>query len=137
VTVQLTKPLAQYSHFRKVNDLIFIAGQGCRDPETNQYAGIFREELTGKVKSYDIKAQTEGVLKNIERVLQSLSLNRSHLVDIQVFLKTMDDFPKMNEVWNSFFKEVAQPPTRTTVAVLDLPGDNFIEMKSIAALRQI
>jgi 2-iminobutanoate/2-iminopropanoate deaminase len=128
----LTNPLAKYAHIRQINGLYYLAGQGCRDPETNQYAGVERD-TSGKVTSYDIAAQTNGVLRNIERVLQSQGLSRADLIDVNVFLVSMDDFPKMNAVWNEFFANVTNPPTRTTVAVAALPGDNFVEMKAIAA----
>lgn len=127
----LTKPLAQYSHARRVGDLLFVAGQGCRDPETNAYAGVTRD-ASGKVTAHDIEKQTAGVLANIERVLQANNLTRRHIVDVQVFLTDMVDFPGMNKVWNQFFAE-GTPPTRTTVAVRQLPGDNFVEMKTVAA----
>lgn len=129
---ELTTPLARYQHVRKVGSFFYIAGQGCRDPQTNQYAGL---KLTsdGKVASYDIAAQTTAVLQNIERVLASQNLTRAHIVDITVFLKSKNDFDGMNAVWNNFFAQTP-PPTRTTIFISDLPGLNYIEMKTIAAL---
>lgn len=115
----LTKPLARYSHARKVGHLLYLAGQGSRDPATDSYP-------TG------VTAHTQGVLANIERVLKSNGLDRSALVDVNVFLVDMGDFDAMNAVWNEFFAEVATPPTRTTVAVKQLPGKNVVEMKAIA-----
>lgn len=128
---QLTQPLAAYVHTRRAGGLIFVAGQGCRDPQTNNYVGLTMAP-DGKVASYDIKAQARGVLTNIERALQAEGCNRSHIVDVNVFLTDMKDFQAMNEVWNEFFKDQA-PPTRTTVAVKQLPGLNFVEMKAVAA----
>lgn len=126
----LTKPFAKYPHTKWAGQLCYLAGQGCRDPKTDEYAGL---ELTddGVVKSYDIELQTRGVLKNIMRALESEGLNTDHLVDVTVFLKTMDDFEGMNTVWNEFFED-RESPTRTTVAVNDLPGHNYVEMKAIA-----
>jgi len=128
---ELTKPLANYSHVREVGNVVFVAGQGCRDPKTNSYCGL-ELDANGKIISYDIKKQTQGVLLNIERALQSIGLNRKNIVDINVFLTDMKDFEGMNAVWNEFFGPV-NPPTRTTVAVAKLPGMNFVEMKTIAA----
>lgn len=128
---QLTRPMAQYSHARRVGDLLFVAGQGCRHPVTDTYAGVTRD-AQGKVVAHDIKAQTAGVLENLERVLQANGLGRHHVVDVTVFLTDMAEFSGMNEVWNHFFAE-GTPPSRTTVAVKQLPGDNFVEMKAIAA----
>jgi 2-aminomuconate deaminase len=128
----LTSPLARYSHARRVGPLLFIAGQGCRDARTNAYAGLTMDGQ-GQVASYDIRAQTAGVLANIEAVLAAKGLDRRALVDINVFLTDMSDFAGMNEVWNAFFADVPVPPTRTTVAVKQLPGLNFVEMKATAS----
>jgi 2-iminobutanoate/2-iminopropanoate deaminase len=133
---QLTKPLAKYVHTRVCGSLVFVAGQGCRDPKTNAYAGITRHQ-DGTVESYDITAQAKGVLNNIELALKSLDLNRKNIMDVTVFLCDMVDFPKMNDVWNEFFSECPVAPTRTTVCVKKLPGDNFVEMKAIATRDQI
>lgn len=129
---QLTAPLARYSHCRQVGSLLLIAGQGCRDPQTNSYAGLKLNEK-GQVETYDIRAQTAGVLGNIEAVLRGYGLDRRDIVDVNVFLTDMSDFAGMNEVWNNFFNEVPVPPTRTTVAVKQLPGLNFVEMKATAS----
>ncbi|MBM4251667.1 MAG: RidA family protein [Deltaproteobacteria bacterium] len=127
----LTKPMATYVHTRRVGSLLFVAGQGSRDPVTNAYAGVTRDSM-GLVTAHDIAAQTAAVLANVERALKAEGLSRADLVDVTVFLTDMGEFQAMNEVWNEFF--AATPaPTRTTVAVVRLPGDNFVEMKAIAA----
>lgn len=130
----LTKPLASYVHTRRVGSVIFVAGQGCRDPQTNGYVGLTLNP-DGSVASYDIRAQALGVLTNIERALKAEGCDRSDIVDVNVFLTDMKDFDAMNEVWNKFF-EGQGTPTRTTVAVKQLPGLNFVEMKAIAAAPQ-
>lgn len=134
-TPNLTKPLANYAHGRWAGDLFYIAGQGARDPETNIEAGITPQSGSSshdKTKlTYDIKIQTRAVFANIERALTGQGLGRQHLVDISVFLINMKDFSEMNDIWNEFFAGTS-PPTRTTVAVVDLPGRNFVEMKAIA-----
>ena len=128
----LTSPLARYVHSCWVGDLLFVAGQGCRDPETGLEVGILSDASASVSKIYDIDAQTRGVFSNIERVLAKEGLTKEHLVDVTVFLCDMDDFAAMNAVWNEFFATVATP-CRTTVAVRQLPGKNFVEMKAIAA----
>ncbi len=127
----LTKPLAKYVHARSVGALLFVSGQGSRDPATNLYAGVTRD-AAGHVTDHDPAVQAAAVLHNIERVLKSEGLDRSALLDITVFLTSMQDFAAMNTVWNEFFASCS-PPTRTTVCVTALPGDNFIEMKAVAA----
>jgi reactive intermediate/imine deaminase len=132
-TQPLTKALASYVHTRIVGELVFVAGQGCRDPKTNNYRGLTRT-LDGQITNVDIREQAAGVLDNIEKALSAHNLSRSDIVDVTVFLKSMDYFQDMNMVWNGFFKD-SPLPTRTTVAVADLPGDNYVEMKAIAKLR--
>ena len=127
----LTKPLANYSHIRKVGSMVFIAGQGCRDPKTNDYVGLTLDSH-GNISAHDATAQTQGVLLNIERALKSIGLDRNAIVDATIFLKDINDFPKMNNVWNEYFNNVNPLPTRTTVCVKDLPGKNFVEIKAIA-----
>ena len=128
----LTQPLARYSHVRQVGELVFVAGQGCRDAKTDTYAGLTLAP-DGSILAYDIAEQTVGVLANVEQALQSIGLDRRAIVDVNVFLTDMRDFVAMNKVWNDFFRDVEPPPTRTTVAVAKLPGHNFVEMKTIAA----
>lgn len=133
--VLLTKPLATYSHSRRVGDLLFIAGQGCRSPKTNIWAGV-TFDAQGKATNIDFGAQVRGVLSNIEDVLQSNGLTKANLIDVQVFLTDMDkQFATMNSIWNEFFAGVEMLPTRTTVAVSGLPGLNQIEMKSMATFK--
>jgi reactive intermediate/imine deaminase len=127
----LTRPLATYVHTRRIGSLIFVAGQGCRSPKTDQCVGLTKD-ANGRITQYDIVAQTRGVLDNIERALGEHQCDRRHILDVTVFLKDMKDFSEMNKVWNEFFAD-SPPPTRTTVAVADLPGENFVEMKAIAS----
>lgn len=135
--MKLTKPFAKYPHARTANGLVFLAGQGCRDPETNQYAGLFRD-AEGRVLAYDVREQARGVFRNIDRALVSLGLGRKDLLDVTVFLVDLEkDFAAMNEVWDEYFADVSPAPVRTTIGVRCLPGDNFIEMKAIAVERGI
>lgn len=132
-TTPLAKPLATYAHARRVGDILFVAGQGCRDAITDIWAGVTFDK-NGKAITTDFAAQVRGVLKNLDGVLQNHHLSKDHLVDVQVFLTDMTtQFPVMNEIWNEYFRNVKQPPTRTTVAVAGLPGLNLVEMKAIAA----
>lgn len=126
----LTRPLAHYSHGRWQGDLLFLAGQGCRDPVTDQEVGLVLGP-DGSLVGYDIVQQTWGVFHNVERVLKDFGLGKEHLRDITVFLVHMSDFGAMNQVWNEFFGG-GPFPCRTTIGVRELPGRNFIEMKAVA-----
>ncbi len=124
-------PLGAYSHAVKAGGLVFLAGQGSRDAATGKEAGITRA-LDGSVVSYDIQVQTRAVIKNMIVVLEASGCKLTDVVDVTVFLKDMNDFAKYNSVYKEYFS-FESPPARTTVAVADLPGDNFIEIKAIAA----
>lgn len=128
--LRLTQPLAHYCHVKRVGAMVYLAGQGARDPVTNQEAGVTVDH-DGRITGRDIAVQTRAVLANMERALESCGLTRRDLVDVTVFLTDMVDFGTMNRVWNEFF-DGGEPPTRTTVAVKTLPGRNFVEMKGIA-----
>ena len=120
--------LASYGVVELANGLVILPGQGCRDPKTNACMGITRGP-DEEIESYDIRVQAEGVFSNVEALLLSRGLTRDNIVDVMVFMKDKTDFDAMNEVWNRYFEGCEKPPARTTVFVLDLPGDNFIEMK--------
>ncbi len=132
---KLTSPLANYSHLRRAGDLLFLAGQGCRDPETNVWAGV-SFDATGQLIGVDFEAQVRGVFKNIDAVLQSEGYSRRNVIDVQVFLTDMaKQFPTVNRVWDEYFHGVNPPPTRTTIGVRELPGLNQVEMKVIASTK--
>ena len=92
-------------------NLLFIAGKGAH------YAG-------------DIKAHTKTVLDDIEKELTSAGSSMDKVLKCSVFLKKMEDYKPMNEVFLGRFG--AEPPVRTTVVALDLPGDSLIEIDVIA-----
>jgi len=129
-------PLGTYNHAVRVGDFLYIAGQGCRSAETGREDGVVLDDL-GRVVSYDIATQTRGVLRNLSTVLATAGLDLSHVIDVTVFLCDMGDFDAYNAVWAEYFcndqSNDSVLPTRTTVAVKQLPGRNFIEMNAIAA----
>lgn len=132
--ITLAKPLATYSHSRRVGSLVYFAGQGCRDPLTNMWAGVMFSE-DGRPVAFDFEAQVRGVLRNVEAVLAKETLTRHHIVDVQVFLTDMStQFSVLNKIWNEFFETSKCPPVRTTVGVKELPGLNLVEMKVIASV---
>jgi 2-iminobutanoate/2-iminopropanoate deaminase len=74
--------------------------------------------------------QTERVLKNISAILQAAGSGMEKVVRAGVFLKNMNDFTAMNEVYGRFWKQA--PPARTTVEVARLPKDVLVEIDAIA-----
>ncbi len=124
------RPLGNYSHAVKAGGLVFLAGQGARDANTGKEAGVKLAE-DGSVVSYEIEVQTKAVIENMIVVLKAAGCAITDVVDVTVFLKDMNDFAKYNSVYSQYFS-FENPPARTTVAVADLPGNNFIEIKAIA-----
>ncbi len=121
--------LAHYPHARRVGELIFVSGVSSRCAD-NSFAGV-RVTRDGQVVC-DIAAQTEAVLENIAAILAEAGASLEHVVDVTTFLVSMEDFVGYNAVYNRYF-DAASGPTRTTVAVFELPHPHIaIEMKVIA-----
>ena len=124
------KQLGNYPHVKKVGNFIYVSGTSSRRPD-NTYEGVEIDE-NGQVK-LDIEKQTKAVLENINELLQSVGADLSKVIDITTFLVDMKDFPGYNKVYGTFFDH--NGPTRTTVAVHQLPNPNLlIEIKAIAYL---
>ena len=123
--------LAQYPHAKRVGNLIFVSGVSSRRPD-NSHEGVTQNE-DGTV-TLDIAAQTRAVIQNIQVILRAAGADLEHVVDMTTFLVNMEDFKGYNQVYNEFF-EAQNGPSRTTVAVKQLPHPNLlIEMKAIAHL---
>jgi 2-iminobutanoate/2-iminopropanoate deaminase len=114
------KPIGPYSQGVKANGFLYLSGQVALDPKTN--------EMTGA----DIRQQTERVLENIKGILEAAGCNLHHVIKTTVFLKDMNEFPQMNEVYARYF--TAAPPARSTVQVARLPKDALVEIEVIAVI---
>jgi 2-iminobutanoate/2-iminopropanoate deaminase len=114
------KPIGPYSQGVRANGFLFISGQVSFDPATS--------EMTGT----DAAQQTQRVMENIKAILEAAASNLHHVVKTTVFLKDMNDFAAMNEVYGRYF--TAAPPARSTVQVARLPKDALVEIEVIAAL---
>jgi reactive intermediate/imine deaminase len=122
-------PLGPYAHAVRAAGFVFCSGQGARDPQTDREAGVTLDEH-GRVTAYDIRVQTEAALRNVAGVLEAAGTSWERLVDLTVYLKDIDDFEAMNEVYARHFPKGG--PARTTVGAADLPADNFVEIRAIA-----
>jgi len=111
------KPIGPYSQGIKAGEFIFLAGQTGADPASGQVTG-------------DIKAQTDRALKNLSAVLTAAGSSMDKVVKATVYLKNMSDFPAMNEVYATYFKD--KPPVRATVGVAALPRDALVEIELVA-----
>ncbi len=127
VLKESAQPLGNYPHIKRVGDFIYVSGTSSRRND-NTHIGAEQDEH-GKWQ-LDIRLQTEAVLKNIEKLIQSMNANLKDVSDITTFLVDMKDFKGYNEVYGKFFDHTG--PTRTTVAVHQLPHPNLlIEIKAI------
>jgi 2-iminobutanoate/2-iminopropanoate deaminase len=113
-------PLAigPYSQAIKANGFVFVSGQVAIDPATQQ------------VLAGDAAAQTERVCKNLAGILKAAGTSLDKVVRSTVFLKNMNDFAAMNEVYGRHF--TTAPPARSTVEVARLPKDVLVEIDVIA-----
>ena len=114
------KPIGPYSQAVKSNGFVFVSGQVALDPKTNEFVGS------------DVRQQTERVLENLKAILEASGVTLTHVVKTTVFLKDMNDFAAMNEVYARYF--TAAPPARSTVQAARLPKDALVEIDLIASL---
>lgn len=119
ITDRGPKPIGPYSQAIKTNGVIYLSGQVALDPKSGELIGG------------DIRQQTERVFENIKGILEAAGSNLHHVVKATVFLKDMNDFPAMNEVYARYF--TAAPPARSTVQVARLPKDALVEIEVIAS----
>ena len=84
----------------------------------------------GTLVEGDVKAQTVQVMENMKNVLESAGLSMSNIVKTTIFLSSMDHFGAVNEIYGAAFE--AEPPARSTVAVLGLPKNVDVEIEAIA-----
>jgi 2-iminobutanoate/2-iminopropanoate deaminase len=112
------KAIGPYSQAIRANGFVFISGQIPLDPKTQQMV------------EGNIAAQTERVLENLKGILEAAGSSLHHVVKTTVFLKDLNDFAAMNEVYGRYFS--AQAPARATVEVSALPKGARIEIELIA-----
>jgi 2-iminobutanoate/2-iminopropanoate deaminase len=100
-TSEAPVPRGVYSQAIVANDFVFVAGQACVNPQTNEY------------EFGDIQSETRRTLLNIRAILEAAGSSLTDVVRVGVFLSDMKDFAGMNEVYKQFFPE--DQPARTTV----------------------
>ncbi len=129
VLVDKAQPLGNYPHVRRVGDYIYISGTSSRRKDNTHIGAIQDEQGNWQL---DIRAQTKAVIANIGELLSSVDADLSNVIDITTFLVDMKDFKGYNEIYGTFFNHETGP-TRTTVAVHQLPHPNLlIEIKAVA-----
>lgn len=109
--------IGPYSQAIQAGGLLFVSGQIPLDPVTGQLVGASVEE------------QTTRVLKNLRAIVEAAGASMADVVKTTIFLKSMDDFAKVNEIYATFFE--APFPARATVEVSRLPRDVRVEIEAV------
>lgn len=117
-TKNAPEALGPYSQAIRIGDLIFTSGQIPIDPATNTL-------VSGGIVEQAIQS-----LRNLQAVLTEAGSSLSDAVKVTVFVKNMDDFAKLNEIYGSFFTEPY--PARSCVEVARLPKDVLVEIEIVA-----
>ncbi len=118
-TIDAPAPIGPYSQAVKANGFLFISGQIALKPGTS-------ELITGSIQE-----ETEMVMQNLKAILEISGLKFSNVVKTTIFLKDMDLFAPVNEVYGKFFE--SDFPARETIAVKGLPKNVNVEISMIAS----
>jgi 2-iminobutanoate/2-iminopropanoate deaminase len=118
LTPKAPQPIGPYSQAIQAGNLVFCSGQIPLDPASGQVVGT------------DVVVQSRQVMENMKAVLEAAGTSFDGVVKTTIFLKNMGDFPKVNEVYATYFK--GTPPARSTVEVARLPKDVLVEVECIA-----
>ncbi|PYO26076.1 MAG: deaminase [Gemmatimonadetes bacterium] len=117
-TEQAPKPMGPYSQAVVEGEFIFVAGQGPTNPQT------------GKRELGDVRSETQRTFENLRAILQAAGSSLDDVVKCNVYLRDINDFAAMNEVYRTFF--TAPFPARTTIQAGALPGGIAVEIECIA-----
>lgn len=113
-------PIAPYSQGVKSNGLLFVAGQIGIDPTTK------------KLVEGGFEAETIQIMANIKAVVEAAGSTMDDIVNTTIYIKDINNFAKVNEIYGKYFK--GDFPARTTIGVANLPGGANIEIAVVAAL---
>lgn len=118
LTDKAPAPVGPYSQAIQAGEFLFIAGQIPANPST------------GAIIRGDIQNATKQVMENLKAIVEEAGYSMDDLVRCRVYLKNMDEFKQMNEIYGSFFGE--KPPARAAIEVARLPLDVDVEISAIA-----
>jgi len=110
--------IGPYSQAILVGNTLYLAGQIAIDPATNQ------------VRPGTIEEETKLVLDNLKAVVEAAGMTMANIVSTTVFMADLNEFPRMNAVYATYFP--TNPPARATVQVARLPPDVKVEIAAIA-----
>lgn len=112
------EPIGPYSQAIQAGNILFVSGQ------------IAIQRSTGKIITTTIEEETNQVMENLGAVLTAAGMNFSNVVKTSIFLKDMNNFPLVNDIYGRFFSQ--DPPARETVEVARLPKDVNVEISCLA-----
>lgn len=118
-TANAPEAIGPYSQAIRAGNTLYLAGQIAIDPKTKQL-----------MKDASIEDQTKLVLDNLKAVLEADGMTMANVVSTTVYLKDLNEFAKMNQVYGTYFPSA--PPARATVEVARLPRDVKVEIGAIA-----
>ena len=118
-TEEAPAAIGPYSQAIRIGDFLYTSGQIALDPES----GMF---LSG-----EIEEETEQTLKNISAILQAGGVNFENVIKTTVYLSDLNDFTRMNQVYEKYFSK--NKPARACVQVAALPKGAKIEIDAIAS----
>ena len=110
--------IGPYSQAIKVSNLVFSSGQIPIDP------------ATGELVNSDIKAATKRVLENLKAILEEAGTSLENVIKTVVYLRDMEDFAAVNEIYSQYF--TSKQPARSCVQVAKLPKDAMVEIEVVA-----
>lgn len=116
-TPKAPKAIGPYSQAVESNGFVFCSGQIAIDPQTNEFIGR------------DIDQQTKRVIENLKIVLEGAGSSLAKAVKVNVFMTDLSEFPRMNEIFSSYF---SHKPARATIQAAGLPKGARIEMDVVA-----
>lgn len=117
-TTAAPSPIGPYSQAVKAGNMLFVSGQIAIHPPT------------GTLKMDSIEEETHQVMTNIGAILKEADADYTHIVKTGIFLRDMNDFAKVNEIYGSYF--TGDFPARETVQVSRLPKDVNVEISVVA-----
>jgi len=109
--------IGPYSQAVRIEDMLFTSGQLGTDPATGHLAE-------------GVAAQTEQSLRNIAAILEEAGFARTDVVKTTIFMKNMDDFGTVNQIYSAFFGD--HRPARSCVEVAQLPKGGLVEIEVVA-----
>ncbi|MFN2518806.1 MAG: RidA family protein [Jatrophihabitantaceae bacterium] len=122
------QPRGPFPHVKVAGEFVYVSGTSARRPD-NSIAGAAVDELG--TTALDIREQTRAVIENIRDLLRDVGAGLADLVQLTVYLVSMNDFGGYNDVYAEYFDESG--PARTTVAVHQLPHPHLlIEIQALA-----